>query len=277
MNCLVTGDDSTSAVKEISKFCKVNIAADASKDQTLLTNLQNWNIAQSADFFYIVDDEQSSGIELNEQFPFGRIPPEQPLVCDMTGSLFTKPVDWARYGVVFSGAEKHSATGASCITVVRRDLIGKHAPNTPAMLAWASYHVQPSSFPNTPNTWGVYMCGLNLDYMLNQGGLSEMQARALARSGPLYDYIDASKGFYSNAVPEAFRSRSNIVLQTKGIAPDLVCEAEAKGFVGLILCGKDKVQVSLNNHTSFEAIYALIAIMDDCMARRALNGSALAH
>lgn len=276
MNCLVTGDDSVSAVQEISKFCKVNIVADAAGDQSLLTNSQAWNIAQSADFFYIVDDDQSSGIGLNDQFPFGRIPPEQPLVCDMTGSLFTKPIDWARYGMVFSGAEKHSAAGASCITVVRRDLIGKHAPNTPAMLAWASYHEQPSSFPNTPNTWGVYMCGLNLDYMLNQGGLGEMQARALARSGPLYDFVDASRGFYSNAVPEAFRSRSNIVFKTKSSALDLVRQAEEYGFVGLILREENQVQVTLNNHTPFEAIYALIAIMDEFMTRNTATATSKA-
>ena len=96
----------------------------------------------------MVDADQTSGIELNSQFAFGRVPAEQPLVCDMTGSFLTKPIDWSRYGVVFSGAEKHSATGGSCITIVRRDLIGKHASNTPGMLAWASYRDGPGGFPN---------------------------------------------------------------------------------------------------------------------------------
>ena len=197
INCLITGGDSLSAMQEMSKFCKVNVVADTMKDQSLLAKSQNWNISQAADFFYVVDDDQSSGVELNSDFPFGRIPPEQPLVCDMTGSLFTKPVDWSRYGMVFAGAEKHSLTGNS-IAVIRRDLIGRHAPNTPNLFAWASYRDEPSTFPNGCNCWGIYMCGLNLDYMLNQGGLGEMQARAMARSTPIYDFIDASNGYYCN-------------------------------------------------------------------------------
>lgn len=99
--------------------------------------------------------------------------------------------------MVFAGAEKHSLTGNS-IAVIRRDLIGRHAPNTPNLFAWASYRDEPSTFPNGCNCWGIYMCCLNLDYILNQGGLEEMQARAMARSTPIYDFIDASNGYYSN-------------------------------------------------------------------------------
>ena len=106
----------------------------------------------------------------------------QPIICDMTGSFLTKQIEWSNYGVVYAGAAKHSATGSSCIVVVRRDLIGRQAANTPGMLSWAAYMQAPDSFPNTPNTWGVYMCGLNLDYMLVEGGLGEMNARSLARS-----------------------------------------------------------------------------------------------
>mmetsp|Transcript_4403 Transcript_4403/g.5400 ORF Transcript_4403/g.5400 Transcript_4403/m.5400 type:complete len:285 (+) Transcript_4403:2039-2893(+) len=211
-NFLITGNDSRSAQSEMSKFCKTHLVSDTTFNISLLANSESWSIEQSADFFHIVDDDKVSGFELSSDFPFGRVPPEQPLVCDMTGSFLTKPIEWERYGVVYAGAEKHSATGGSCITVVRRDLIGKHAPNTPSMLAWASYRDQPDSFPNTPNTWGVYMLGLNLDYMLGQGGLGEMHARTLARSAPIYDFVAQSKGFYQNLVPTAFRSRTNIAI-----------------------------------------------------------------
>ena len=32
VNCLITGGDSLTAMQEMSKFCKVNIVADAMKD-----------------------------------------------------------------------------------------------------------------------------------------------------------------------------------------------------------------------------------------------------
>ena len=57
-------------------------------------------------------------------------------------------------------------------------------------MAWESYHQAPDTFPNTPNTWGIYMCNLYVNYQLAQGGLAEMQARCWARSLPIYKYID---------------------------------------------------------------------------------------
>ena len=55
INCLVTGDDSLSAMTEMQKFCKINVVTEATSDQSLLTNSQNWNISQAADFFFMVD------------------------------------------------------------------------------------------------------------------------------------------------------------------------------------------------------------------------------
>ena len=44
------------------------------------------------------------------------------------------------------------------------------------------------------------MCGLNIAYMLEQGGMQAMQAKAQERSEMLYKFIDESGGYYSNGV-----------------------------------------------------------------------------
>lgn len=169
-------------MKEMAKFAQVNVVCDAT-NQPALINSHNWVVNKNADFCHIVDDEKSSGVELSEMtWLTSKIDAAQPIVCDMTSSFLSKSIDWTNYGVVYAGAAKHSATGSSCVVVVRRDLIGRQAANTPSMLSWASYMNQSDSFPNTPNTWGVYMMGLHLNYMLVEGGLGEMHARSLARS-----------------------------------------------------------------------------------------------
>ena len=42
-----------------------------------------------------------------------------------------------------------------------------------------------------------------------------MQARAMARSAPIYDYINQHKDYYINGVENEYRSRSNIMFRVR--------------------------------------------------------------
>ena len=68
-------------------------------------NVSAWEVLQNADFFHYVDNETAEGFE-NNNFPFDKIPASQPLVCDMSSSLMTKPIDWSKYGVIYASAQK---------------------------------------------------------------------------------------------------------------------------------------------------------------------------
>lgn len=54
------------------------------------------------------------------------------------------------------------------------------------------------------------MCGLNIEHMLKLGGIPAMAENAAKKSGLLYDYIDNSDGYYSNAIQKRWRSRMNV-------------------------------------------------------------------
>ena len=115
-------------------------------------------------------------------------------------------------------------------------MIGKQAADTPALLSWEEYQKATDTFPNTPNTWGIYIIGLTVDYQLSQGGLGEMHARTLARSTPIYDYIDSSEGFYVNKVDVKYRSRTNIAFRIRNnptLESKFVKEGAEAGFLGL--------------------------------------------
>ena len=45
------------------------------------------------------------------------------------------------------------------------------------------------------------MFGLITEQMMIQGGVGETHARSLARSRPLYRFIDSSDGYYVNNTP----------------------------------------------------------------------------
>ena len=65
----------------------------------------NWNVNPNADFFHYVDNETANGFELND-FPFDKVPESQPIVCDMSSSFLTKPIDWSKYGMVYAASQK---------------------------------------------------------------------------------------------------------------------------------------------------------------------------
>lgn len=79
------------------------------------------------------------------------------------------------------------------------------------------------------------MCGLNIEYMLEQG-LDSLQKRAEERSGMLYNYIDNSDGYYKNMVDKRYRSRMNIPFLVKDdeqLAKQFVKDAAEEGLIDL--------------------------------------------
>ena len=160
-NFLVHGAHSKKAAIEAAKHCQVHIVENFEDLGFYSTRENTWNVAPEADFFYYVDNETRNGFEFND-FPFEKVPESQPIVADMSSSLLTKKIAWSKYGVIYGSA----GVANTSIVVVRNDLIGKHLPETPRLIAWETYKSATGDFPNTPNTWGIYMCGLYLNWQM---------------------------------------------------------------------------------------------------------------
>ena len=97
-------------MKEMAKFATVSVVYDATLQTAESLTTDSWTVSPNADFFHIVDDDKSTGIEVNN-FPRNKVPSGQPLVCDMTSTLFSKPIDWSMYDVVYADTQKYSAIG----------------------------------------------------------------------------------------------------------------------------------------------------------------------
>lgn len=218
-NYLQTGTWSQGAFGEAKKYCDPNeVANNKGSGYTQLADPSEWNIAEDAKYFHYCDNETIQGFEFNE-FPFEKVPEGQTLVCDMSSNFCSKPIDWSKYGVVYAGAQKNVGPAGVTIVIARNDLIPGHRSDTPMLCDWEKFAGAVNTFHNTPCCWSIYMCGLNIEHMLEQGGLAKMQANAVERSQMLYNYIDSSEGYYSNKVDAKYRSRINI--------PFRVCEDEA--------------------------------------------------
>jgi phosphoserine aminotransferase len=184
----------------------------------------------------------------------------------MSSTIATKHIDWSKYGVVYAGLKKQVGTTGIYLTVVRDDLIGNHRPDTPNILEWEGYARDTTS--QWPSVWSLYMCGLNLEYMLSQGGINEMDAKAKMKSELLYACIDESKGYYVNSVEPLYRSRINVPFKiTNGdeLEGNFLKQAAEASLYALHKNSLGGIRANLYNSTSFADTYALIDFMQKFM------------
>lgn len=264
-NYLTTGTWSQGAINEAKKYCAPNeVANNKASGYTTVAEPADWNISPDAKFFHYCDNETIQGFEFLE-FPYDKVPEGQILVADMSSNFMSKPIDWSKYGVVYAGAQKNLGPAGVTVVIARNDLIPGHRSDTPLLCDWETFSKAANTFHNTPSCWPIYMCGLNAAYMIEQGGIPAMQAKAQERSSLLYNYIDASEGYYVNGVEAKYRSRINIpfrVCKNDDLEKKFIAEAREANLVDL--SGHRSVggcRASLYNAMPVEGVHALIAFM----------------
>ena len=94
--------------------------------------------------------------------------------------------------------------------------------------------IDKDSMYNTPPCWCIYMLGLVLDWLEDQGGIPGMEAIKHSKAKLLYDAVDASR-LFTCAVEPGSRSDMNVVFRTGSDELDakFVQESVAAGFTNL--------------------------------------------
>jgi phosphoserine aminotransferase len=131
-----------------------------------------------------------------------------PLVCDMSSHFLSRPVDVSKYGLIYAGAQKNAGPAGLTHVIVREDLLGGAVRGAPSMLDY-KVHADAGSMLNTPPTFAIYVAGLVFQWVKRQGGVADMQRRAIERSSLLYGFLDQSR-LFSNPVRKEDRSRMNV-------------------------------------------------------------------
>ena len=208
-NYAVTGNFAKIAAKEAGKYGTVNLAADTTAcNHTRIPTQEELKLDGEASYFYYCANNTIFGTEWKYVPETGNVP----LVCDMSSDILSQPVDVSKYGIIFAGAQKNMAPAGLTVVLIRKDLAGGELPYTPLMLSYDTM-IQKDSMYNTPPCWCIYMLGLVLDWVEEQGGLAGMVARKKARAEMLYDTLDTSRMFTCPVEKEA-RSDMNVVFRT---------------------------------------------------------------
>ena len=160
---------------------------------------------------YYCQNETVHGLEFNY---VPKAPAGAALVSDISSNFMTRPVDFTKHDLVFAGAQKNYGPAGLTVVIIRKSLLGKALSICPTMLDYA-VHAKAGSMYNTPPVFPIYVASLVCRWIASEGGIAEMNRRALERSSLVYSAIDASHGFYINQYRACERSRMNVVFTIK--------------------------------------------------------------
>ena len=226
----VTGNFSNLAYKEAQKYGQIHLAASSEdRDHSYIPAQSQLKLDPEASYFYYCANNTIYGTEWQYVPDTGSVP----LVCDMSSDILSMPVDVSKFGLIYAGAQKNMAPAGLTVVIIKEELAGHELPYTPLIMNYKTM-IDKDSMYNTPPCWCIYMLGLTLDWVEENGGLAGMEKLKWQRANMLYDTLDNSKLFRCHG-EKGSRSGMNVTFRTGSEELDakFVSQAAQAGFVNL--------------------------------------------
>ena len=256
-----TGEWSKKSIKEAKKYCTVNVAASAEdRGFTYVPKQSAWRLSPAAAYVHICTNETIGGVEYHWTPDTGEVP----LVADMSSHILSRPVDVAKFGLIYGGAQKNVGPAGLTLVIVRDELLGNALPFTPSAFDFKQ-QADADSMYNTPPTYAIYIAGLVFQWLKRQGGLAAIEQRNIVKANLLYEYLDRSE-FFSNPVEPADRSRMNVPFKLRDEALDEAFLKATKAAGMVQLKGHRAVggmRASIYNAMPIEGVQRLVEVMRD--------------
>ena len=258
---VITGDWSKKSAKEARTYGEVNIAASGEAGKfTSIPKQGEWELDAGASYVHICSNETIGGVQYHWTPDTGSVP----LVADMSSDILSRPIDVAKYGLIYGGAQKNMGPSGVTVVVVRDDLLGHALPVCPSAFNY-KLQAESDSMYNTPPTYAIYILGLVCRYVKERGGLTAMAEHNVAKAKVLYNYLDGSS-FFRNPVAREDRSLMNVPFWLKDESLDelFLKGAQARGMIQLK--GHRSVggmRASIYNAMPLEGVKALVAYMQE--------------
>lgn len=225
-------------------------------------------LSSDAAYVHVTSNETIHGV----QFPGTPFAPDGvPLVCDASSDFLSRPVDIARYAVLYAGAQKNAGPAGVTVAIVRDDVLAAVPEGLPTMLDYRTY-VEHGSMYNTPPVFAIYVLMLVTRWLRKEvGGLEPQLAVNREKAALLYGAIDESDGFHRGHARPGSRSMMNVTfhLPDEDLERRFIADAASRGLAELrghrSLGG---IRASLYNAMPLEGARALADFM------RTFQGSA---
>lgn len=262
---LDTGVWANKAIKEAKLFGEVDVVA-SSKDKNYNYIPKDYTVPSDVNYFHYTSNNTIYGTEIRKDPEVG-----VRMIADMSSDIFSRPVDVAKYDLIYGGAQKNLAPAGVTFVIVKDDALGHVDRVIPTMLDYRT-HVKKGSMFNTPPVLPIFSALQTLKYYKQLGGIREIEKLDLAKADALYSAIDGSKMFVATVPNHEDRSIMNVCFvmkpEYKDLEKDFIDYATAQGMMGIK--GHRDVggfRASLYNALPMESVQALIACMKEFEAK----------
>ena len=258
---VISGYWSKRTFNDAQPFKDIKIAASSESINFIKApEFHSWDYKKDDAYIHFCLNETIHGVEYLDDPEIESVP----IVCDMSSTILSRPINVNKYGVIYAGAQKNIGPAGLTILIVRDDLLDFADKKTPSTLNW-KIQSENNSMINTPASYAIYMAGLVFEWLISQGGLNSIENINKKKSNYLYDFID-STDFYINNIDKHNRSRMNVAfnIYNDDLTNEFLIGAEKQGLMGLkghrIIGG---LRASIYNAMPIDGINALVDYMKE--------------
>ncbi len=255
---LDTGAWASKAIKESRYFGETVVVASSANEQYSYIP-KGYPVPEDADYLHVTTNNTIYGTQM---FDFPET--EVPLVADMSSDIFSRKLDFNRFGLIYAGAQKNMGPAGTVLVAVRKSLLGKTGRRIPTMLDYET-HIAKGSMFNTPPVFAVYVSMLTLEWVKAKGGVEAMEKINREKSRLLYKELDRNP-LFNTKVRKEDRSMMNVTfdLTDESLRPEFDRMWKEAGIIGLK--GHRSVggyRASLYNALPLESVKTLVEVMQE--------------
>jgi phosphoserine aminotransferase len=261
---IVTGSWSKKAWAQAKQYAQVHTAA-SSEEADFSYIPAEFEFSPSPRYVHFTSNNTIFGTQFQQE---PQVSGEAWLICDASSDMFCRPIDISKYALIYAGAQKNLGPAGVTLVIIRDDLVAAGALDIPEMLQYRT-HADNDSCYNTPATFAIYVMGLVFRWLLDQGGLPEIERVNREKAALLYDFLDEEVLFKPTARSDS-RSLMNVTFVTGTPELDarfleIAKQAELDGLKGHRSVGG--MRASIYNAFPKAGVERLVEVMRDFSSR----------
>ncbi len=255
-----SGSWSKKAIAEAKKLGIEHQVIASSEDENFSYIPREFSFNSNASYLHITSNNTIFGTQWQDYPDTGEVP----LIADMSSDFYCRRFDPNKFGLIYAGAQKNAGPAGVTIVIIRNDLLERCHDDIPTVLNYKIY-AEKNSLYNTPNCFGIYIVGLVMKWILDQGGIDKVEEVNRQKAKLLYEKLDSTDFYRTTARPDS-RSMMNVTFRLPGedLEKQFIAEATENGLVGLK--GHRSVggiRASIYNAMPLEGVQALVDFMNE--------------
>lgn len=255
---LNTGSWSDKAIKEAKIYGDV-YEVGSSKEANFNYIPKGYAVPSDLDYLHCTSNNTIYGTKI-KNFPKC----DMPLVCDMSSDIFSRTLDFSKFGLIYAGAQKNMGPAGTTLVIIKEDILGKVSRQIPSMMNYKT-HISKDSMFNTPPVFAVYTSMLTMEWLKNLGGIKAIEIENEKKARLMYSEIDLNPLFKGFAAKED-RSDMNATFtlenqNLKDTFESMLLDAGISGVNGHRSVGG--YRASMYNAMPLDSVKVLVEVMSE--------------